>query len=193
MSKPKKPKQPQSINDLKPAPYNNRVRQISQAALKGLQHSLERHGDISGITYNLETGNLVSGHQRIEALKAKYGADNLRLEPAPIDGQGVIYAPDGNTYSVRYVRLSPAEEKAANLAANSTDIAGEFLWEGVEEMLLEIQGAGMDMLDTGFMEETIKYLFGMEGRQKESTTREVNFNAVQTKHKCPKCGFEYDK
>jgi len=184
MSKPKKPKQPQSINDLKPAPYNNRVRQISQAALKGLQHSLERHGDISGITFNLETGNLVSGHQRVEALKAKYGADNLRLEPAPIDGQGIIYAPDGNTYSVRYVRFTEAEEKAANLAANSPDIAGEFDWEGVEAQLADLKGLDIDLVDTGFSTETIQSILTVPDC--EVNTQQLKSARMDTK--CPKCG-----
>ena len=49
------------LADLKPAPYNPRT--ISEEALKGLGVSLEEFGDISGFTWNKQTGHLVTGHQ----------------------------------------------------------------------------------------------------------------------------------
>ena len=169
---------PESINDLLPASYNHKVRQISDAAREGLTRSLAKYGDLSGITFNLTTGNLVTGHQRLEALKSKWG-DGLEFYPVR-SGGSEIHTPDGQIFPVRYVRLSEAEEKAANLAANSTDIAGEFIMEGVEAMLLEIQGAGLDLLNTGFLEGTIADLF------KEDAPKA---KAAVTEHKCPQCGY----
>ena len=58
--------EPTSIPDLKPAPYN--PREITADALKRLQRSVEEFGDISGIVWNRQTGNMVSGHQRLKAL-----------------------------------------------------------------------------------------------------------------------------
>ena len=170
---------PESINDLLPASYNAKVRQISDAAREGLTRSLAKYGDLSGITFNLETGNLVTGHQRLDALKAKWG-NGLWFHGEHSPDGGMLQAPDGQRYPVRYVTLTEAEEKAANLAANSTDIAGEFLWEGVEEMLLEIQGAGLDLLDTGFLEGTIADLFKEDAPKPKATV---------TEHKCPQCGY----
>ncbi len=105
----------QRLSDLKPASYN--PRKISDKALKGLAYSIEEFGDISGITYNKRTGNLVSGHQRVKALMEKFGD----LE---IKGDAII-TPAGE-FKIRVVDWDIGKEKAANVAANSPTIQGEF-------------------------------------------------------------------
>ena len=57
-----------NIDDLKPASYN--PRKISKKAFEGLEVSLKKFGDISGIVWNKRTGNLVSGHQRVAKLRS---------------------------------------------------------------------------------------------------------------------------
>ena len=43
---------------------------MSDKARAGLGSAIERFGDISGITFNVRTGRLVCGHQRVERLRA---------------------------------------------------------------------------------------------------------------------------
>jgi ParB-like chromosome segregation protein Spo0J len=63
-----------SIDQLKPAPYNPRA--ISEESLKALGVSLEEFGDLSGFTWNKRTGNLVTGHQRLRALQDEARGDS---------------------------------------------------------------------------------------------------------------------
>lgn len=106
------------LSELKAAPYNPRT--IAAQAFAGLQESLEQFGDLSGITWNKRTGNLVAGHQRVKALREKYG--DLEFQ------NGELVTPTG-TFSVRVVDWTIEKERAANIAANSPTIAGEFTAE----------------------------------------------------------------
>jgi hypothetical protein len=127
-----------SLAGLRPAAYNPRT--ISEGHLTALTHSLTRFGDISGIVWNRQTGNLVAGHQRVTALRAKYG--NLRI----VDG--AIHAPDGKTFVVRVVDWDLATEKAANIAANSPTLQGEFtpdLAALMAEVKLDMPDAYLDL------------------------------------------------
>ena len=108
---------PRTIADLKPAPYN--PRRIDEPSMAALGVSLAEFGDISGIVWNRRTGRLVAGHQRIEVLKKKHGA-NLRLD------DGAVVAPDGGRFPVRVVDWPETTERAANMAANSPLLAGMF-------------------------------------------------------------------
>ncbi len=95
------------LNDLAPAPYN--PRDIDAEALAALTCSLGEFGDLSGITWNQRTGNLVTGHQRLRSLKERHG-DVLKMR------RGVIHA-GAETFRVRVVDWPLAKEKAANIAA----------------------------------------------------------------------------
>lgn len=53
---------------LRPAAYN--PRKISKEALKGLQASIERWGVVQDIVVNSRNRIVISGHQRLAALKA---------------------------------------------------------------------------------------------------------------------------
>lgn len=121
-----------SIDDLKPAPFN--PREISPEAFTGLKHSVGAFGDISGLTYNSRSGHLVTGHQRLAALKSQYG-ENLKLDDHS------VACPNGDRWPVRVVDWDDATEKAANIAANSPEIAGEFtpdLGPILEELKVEL-------------------------------------------------------
>lgn len=126
----------EKLSDLKPSDYN--PRKITDKALEGLKYSLEEFGDISGIVYNKHTGNLVAGHQRVKALQEKYGD----LEPSlSEEGTAAFVTPDGNIFKVRIVDWDIDKEKAANIAANSEAIQGEFtdeLLPLVEEISLNL-------------------------------------------------------
>jgi hypothetical protein len=91
-----------SLDDLMPAPYN--PRKITADALAGLADSVTEYGDLSGLVWNAQTSRLVCGHQRLEALKQRYGA-GLAFDAAT-DRPGAspaIVTPDGQRFSVRVV------------------------------------------------------------------------------------------
>lgn len=131
------------LSDLTPAPYN--PRRITPEAASGLAKSIVSFGDISGIVFNIRTGHLVCGHQRVDQLKALYGADlMIEIVATPpsaspstktkeaaqaagaLDTYGRIVAPTGEAFSVRMVDWPEGLEMAANVAANNPKIAGEF-------------------------------------------------------------------
>ena len=112
------------LSDLKEAEYN--PREIDKRALEGLKYSLEEFGDISGIVYNKRTGRLVSGHQRVKALRQRYGDVNVI--------NGVIITSAGD-FPVRVVDWEEDKEKAANLAANAETIQGR--WTESASIVLE--------------------------------------------------------
>ena len=124
------------LADLAPDPENART--ITGEAATGLRFSLERYGDLAGVTFNAAAKHLVTGHQRIGRL-AEAGAKTWQVEtPAaakgwtPPDGDaregvGVIEHPKtGRRFGVRLVRWTAATSREANLVANSPHIAGAF-------------------------------------------------------------------
>ena len=54
------------IKDLRPADYN--PRKISKEKMIQLQKALEEFGNLSGIIFNKQTGNLIGGHQRLKCI-----------------------------------------------------------------------------------------------------------------------------
>lgn len=108
-----------SLKDLRPAPYN--PRQISDDAMAGLRVSLSEFGDISGLVWNQRTGNLICGHQRLEALKRDTRGVEFRREPG-----GPALVAGGVSFPIRVVDWDKAREKLANIAANNPHLTGEF-------------------------------------------------------------------
>ncbi len=109
------------LTDLKEAPYN--PRDISEEALKGLSTSIGEFGDLSGIVFNERTGNLVAGHQRVKAIKEKYGDIDISFSA---DGKAAIVTHDAHIFPVRFVNWPIEKEKLANITANNPNIQGEF-------------------------------------------------------------------
>lgn len=142
-----------NLLDLKAAEYNPRV--IKDEAFTGLKISLDQFGGISGIVFNKRTGNLVAGHQRVKALIDQYG--NLEIIKISED-EGKIELLTGDVFKVRFVNWDEKKEKAANIAANSETITGEFpeiysdlMFERIELPLLDLyQGkVSEDNFDVG--------------------------------------------
>jgi hypothetical protein len=125
------------LSDLKPARYN--ARKISDKAFAGLGYSIEEFGDLSGITINTRTGNLVCGHQRCKAIAAKYGdVEIIDINNDHMKDCKAIITPDW-IFHVRQVDWPLEKEKAANIAANNQRIAGTFIADELDSMLAEIQ------------------------------------------------------
>lgn len=102
------------LSTLKFASYN--PRKMSERAMGGLKKSIDRFGLVQPIVVNQKTGNVVGGHQRIEALK-QLGHDSAQIV---------------------LVELDDTEEKALNIALNSQAIEGEFDVEKLKPLLDEL-------------------------------------------------------
>jgi len=104
-----------TIDDLAPAPYNPR-RKMTNKERDGLAASLQRYGDISGITYNLRTRRLVGGHKRVARLR-ELGAQVV---------DGAIQLANGKRFPIRIIDVPESEEKEINVTANNRHIASDF-------------------------------------------------------------------
>lgn len=85
-----------------PAPYN--PRDISNAALEALAHSLKSFGLVQPLVWNKRTGHLVGGHQRYKILSR----DGVKEAKTCI------------------VDLDETEEQMLNIAMNNPALQGEF-------------------------------------------------------------------
>lgn len=116
------------IASLRPADYNPRM--ITEAARAGLAASIDRWGCVEPIIWNQRSGNVVGGHQRLDALIARGDAET----------------------DVVVVDLDAAEEKALNIALNNQAIAGEWDWGKLAPLLpeIEMEIPDLDMSLLGF-------------------------------------------
>ena len=138
------------LETLKGAPYNPRT--IAPEALERLKASLQDLGNLSPITVNARTGNIVGGHQRVRLLQALGHRDT----------------------DVWLVDLDETQEKAANLALNN--LAGEWDQAALRKVIDELQASEVDLRVTGFTEETlqglIEDLYEEKGGDESSTLGE---------------------
>lgn len=156
---------PGKISELRE--YKSNHRKIGEAELKGLQSSIVEFGDLSGITYNTATGNLVSGHQRVKAMKERFGDLAVTQE----NGEAWIALPDGEKFRVRQVQWDEQQEKIANLVANNSGIQGHYTAEAVE-LAKEIFVDNKEMYDE-LMLKSIKAQLEKEGSEHAKTVREA--------------------
>lgn len=111
------------LADLNEAPWN--PRSATQEELELLKASLLDLGDLSGIIYNQQTGNLAGGHQRTKIFKEIAPDIEIIIDQqftAPTK-QGTVkighFIYQGEQYAYREVKWPPEREKLANLAANN--------------------------------------------------------------------------
>ena len=194
----KGPAAPDRLEQLEGNPGN--PRQITPEALRALRVSLETFGDLSGIVFNARTGHLVCAHQRRAALegvdlsrirwgrpqRVTLGRPGRRFESG--ERWGVLRLPEGAVFHVRQVDWPAAFEAAANVAANSPTLQGEFTEalqpllheiEGEEGELFEALGLGLLMQPTG------------EAQPTSMQKTEVTFEAKSERVKCPECGHVF--
>jgi len=96
-------------------------RKMDDSARAGLAISLETFGPLD-ITFNDDTGELVSGHQRIAALKAA-GATMVWRDG---DAGYIEHPTTHERFPVRFVRWDETKQRMANLVANNPALQGEF-------------------------------------------------------------------
>ena len=163
------------LSDLKPAPSN--PRRITPEALAALKVSLSELGDISGLVFNKQSQHLVAGHQRLRALQELYG-DNLKMEDT------AIVTPTGERFPVRVVDWDGPKEKAANIAANSELLQGEFT-DGLGALLDELKIELPD-LSEGLRLPELKLIEVIPPEDFKEYGEDL-----ETEHVCPKCGYRW--
>lgn len=125
------------LKDIHPAAYNPRVAlKPGDAEYEALKNSLERFGVAEPLIVNETTGNLVSGHQRL----------NVLIE----SGAEVV--------EVVLIQADEEQEKLLNIALNKID--GEWDYEKLRELFDEISDD--DIKFTGFSTEELNNLFDYE-------------------------------
>ncbi|MCD8206450.1 MAG: ParB N-terminal domain-containing protein [Bacteroidales bacterium] len=125
------------IADIHPAAYNPRkTLQPGDKEWESLKDSLDRFGVAEPLIVNRRTGNLVSGHQRLNVLKTS-GAEEVE---------------------VVLVDLDPDQEKLCNVALNKID--GDWDYMKLQALFEEIPDD--DIKYTGFSAEEVKNLFAMD-------------------------------
>lgn len=111
-------------------------RKISEDARKRLKANLKRIGLAGGIVWNENTGNIVSGHQRLAILD-----EIQRYNPQTQEGDYQI--------RVDVLHLTDKEEKEQNVAFNSTTMQGEWDNDLLAKLIpeIDIDLAGLDASD----------------------------------------------
>ncbi len=127
---------PVLLSELHEDPKN--PRKISPTKLERLKKSIGKFGDISGITYNVTTGQLVSGHQRVKVLIEEHSDLKVIVTGGDKKPKGSIQLPDGSDFPIRIVRWPKEKQRQANIVANSKELAGEYT-DDLQDQLREIE------------------------------------------------------
>jgi ParB-like chromosome segregation protein Spo0J len=136
------------ISVLAPDPKN--PRRISDEARAGLSVSLETFGPLD-IVFNETTKQLVSGHQRIAALKSAGATELVR------DGEWfyVEHPKTKERFPVRMVAWDETRQRMANLVANNPHIAGDFTEDAVAQLKELEDVEGFAELELGALEKEL--------------------------------------
>lgn len=124
--------------EIKGAEYNPRV--ITEDAKKRLRKMIAKHGLVQPLVWNRRTGNLVAGHQRLEALDALEKSQDYALEVAIVD-------------------VSEREERVLNVQLNNPSMQGE--WD-LDKLTQLSDDANISPDEFGFSDGDIAVLFGDE-------------------------------
>ncbi len=119
-----------SLTDLKPAPYNPRVRlKPGDPRYRKLKRSIEHFGLVEPLVWNRRTGYLVGGHQRYQLLC------DLGHTDVPVS----------------VVDLPPEQEKALNVILNNREAQSDWDLPGLTAVLEELANLPVpELAATGF-------------------------------------------
>jgi ParB-like chromosome segregation protein Spo0J len=139
------------------ATYNPRT--LSPAQKRRLKKIIAKHGLVAPIVWNVRTGNIVGGHQRISILDSLEGKGDYSLTVAQID-------------------VDDKQEKEINLALNNQMAQGEWDLAKLEPLMREV-----DLEGTGFDQADLIETFGAEltGGNEEAEKMEKEIAALKEK------------
>lgn len=127
-------------SEIKNAEYNPRI--IDTEAKKKLKENLEKHGLIEPIVWNRKTGNLVGGHQRLEALDTLEGSKDYTLD-------------------VSVISVDERDEAILNVQLNNPSMQGTWDLDKLADMNLDF---GIDFEEMGFDQFDIDFMFDGDDR-----------------------------
>jgi ParB-like chromosome segregation protein Spo0J len=127
-------------SQIKNAPYNPRI--ISEEAKKRLKKGLKKHGLVSTLTWNKRTGNLVSGHRRLETLDILEKNQDYDLHVSMID-------------------VDEKDEVEINVQLNNPSMQGEWDIDALSNIVADFD---IDFGDLGFSNADAEVLFGGDSR-----------------------------
>lgn len=212
MATKQKTKSPQSISDLTGADYNPRV--ITNKELASLKKSYSASGDLSGVVFNIASGVLVSGHQRVKTI-SEYKTRIVKAECKP-DGNGTVAighievkTPEGSLFRIPYREVNWTDkqaEMAANIAANAA--GGKFDEAKLGAILSKLAKGKFDIENTGMdswsaSKAILAFKRGVDGDggdragAKDSVVETegefdiIDPKAMKFKHVCPKCQYQW--
>jgi len=143
---------------IKNAKYNPRT--IGEDEKKALKKSLKTFGLVDTLIWNVRTGNLVGGHQRINQLDELEKSQDYLITVSQID-------------------VDEKTEKELNIALNNSNLQGQFDVDMLKELFSEI-----NVENTGFTEYDMSF-FGIDEdlaktkEIKEITNTEENIKAIK--------------
>lgn len=158
------PVEKRKVTDLVKADYNPRT--ITAAQREALERSVERFGLVEPIVVNRATGNIVGGHQRLDALIALGTEDT----------------------DVVLVDLSVEDEKVLNLALNK--IRGEWDLEKLRNLLRDMSVLDIDTTLTGFNSTEIESFLVVPDFAPVAAEEQGDLDR-KVCVKCPSCGHEF--
>jgi hypothetical protein len=112
---------------------------------------MERFGDLSGLVFNVRSGELVTGHQRKDLLPLDAPLEDFREASDDVGtvGYGYVIA-QGRRWHVRFVDWDPDTQRDANVSANNRHIAGEFT-NDLRDILKSLETEMPDVYDQTMM------------------------------------------
>ena len=142
------------LTALAPDPAN--PRKMTDEARAGLGVSMETFGEL-GMVFNDRTGQMVSGHQRLERLRAAGATEVVRT-----GSEGYVLHPKtGERFRVRFVDWTEEKQRMANLVANNPHIAGDFTEDAVAQLKELEDVEGFAELELGALEKDIAAELGV--------------------------------
>lgn len=140
------------LADLVPADYNPRkALKPGDAQYEKLRRSLEEFGCVDPLVWNLRTGRIVGGHQRLTVLQDLGWTET----------------------EVSVVDLPEEKEKALNIALNK--ISGEWDMDRLRDLLVDLESADIDVTLTGFDTEELADILP---KKQDSEPEEDGFDAA---------------
>lgn len=126
------------------APYN--PRQIGEKERRKLGAIIKKNGLLAGLTWNVRSGHLVGGHQRMDILDAFFGSNKYRL-------------------TVNQVDLDEKQEKEGNLALNNIGAQGDWDYAKLQPLM---QDKSLDLVAAGFDPADVMRMFGDGGSAQDA-------------------------
>lgn len=156
-----------NINEL--VAYENNAKEHPREQIEQIKNSILDFGNNDPIAID-ENNIIIEGHGRYEALK-ELGYKEIEI--------------------IRLAHLTEEQKKAYRLVHNKLTMNSGWDFEKLEEELRELNFSDIDMslfnFDLSFEDE----LEQKEEEEKGPDSFEEYDEEIETKHQCPKCGYEW--